>query len=329
LLFIVILVQTGLSIRGAIIGSIGASLIELACCRFYVQPQLLGRISFPIRQLWDYAVPLLLYAVSMRLLNKLDLFMLQGLRGSASETGIYGAAQNLTLVAGLFTLSFSPLLLSTLSRMLRAGELDLARRTARDAFRVVIWMLPFAAMTSGAAEEIAVCIFGETFRPAATPLAVLIVGSVGIVAISVATAILTAAGKPRWTVLISAPLVLASIAGNIWLIPKFGALGAALVTTLVATVGALTAVATVRRFWQISIPTATLARSLLISVGAYVLGAVWPVSTLLLLTLKLSAIGVLILFGFYALGEFDAAELNSARALFRRQPGLAPHPPSV
>ena len=329
LLFIVILVQTGLSIRGAIIGSIGASLIELACCRFYVQPQLLGRISFPIRQLWDYAVPLLLYAVSMRLLNKLDLFMLQGLRGSASETGIYGAAQNLTLVAGLFTLSFSPLLLSTLSRMLRAGELDLARRTARDAFRVVIWMLPFAAMTSGAAEEIAVCIFGETFRPAATPLAVLIVGSVGFVAISVATAILTAAGKPRWTVLISAPLVLASIAGNIWLIPKFGALGAALVTTLVATVGALTAVATVRRFWQISIPTATLARSLLISVGAYVLGAVWPVSTLLLLTLKLSAIGVLILFGFYALGEFDAAELNSARALFRRQPGVAPHPPSV
>src|SRR5437660_11027335 len=103
LLFIVIWVQTGLSIRGAIIGSIGASLIELACCRFYVQPQLLGRISSPIRQLLDYAVPLLLYAVSMRLLNKLDLFMLQGLRGRASETGIYAAAQNLTLVAGLFT----------------------------------------------------------------------------------------------------------------------------------------------------------------------------------------------------------------------------------
>lgn len=328
LLLIVTLVQTGLSIRGAIIGSIGASLLELACCRFYVQPQLFGRISFPIRQLWDYAVPLLLYAVSMRLLDKLDLFMLQGLRGHAAEAGIYGAVQNLTLVPGLFALSFSPLLLSTLSRMVRGGEHGQACRTARDALRVVIGILPFAALTSGAAEEIAVRVFGETFRPASTPLAVLIFGSVGFLAISVATAILTAAGKPRWTVLITAPLVPASIAGNIWMIPKFGTLGAALVTTLVATVGALTAVATVRRFWQISIPTATLARSLLISAGAYVLAAAWPASTLLLLTLKLSAIGVLILFGFYALGEFNAAELASARALFRRQPALVPQPPA-
>jgi O-antigen/teichoic acid export membrane protein len=327
LLLIVTLVQTGLSIRGAIIGSIGASLLELACCRFYVQPQLFGRISFPIRQLWDYAVPLLLYAVSMRLLDKLDLFMLQGLRGHAAEAGIYGAAQNLTLVPGLFALSFSPLLLSTLSRMVRGGQHGQARHTARDALRVVIGILPFAALTSGAAEEIAVRVFGEAFRPASTPLAVLIFGSVGFLAISVATAILTAAGKPRWTVLITAPLVPASIAGNIWMIPKFGTLGAALVTTLVATVGALTAVATVRRFWQISIPTATLARSLLISAGAYVLAAAWPASTLLLLTLKLSAIGVLILFGFYALGEFNAAELDSARALFRRQPAL-PQPPA-
>jgi hypothetical protein len=42
----------------------------------------------------------------------------------------------------------------------------------------------------------------------------------------------------------------------------------------------------------------------------------------------LSAIGVLILFGFYALGEFNAAELDSARALFRRQPALVPQPPA-
>lgn len=329
LLFIVILVQMGLSIPGAIIGSIGASLIELAVCRFYVQPSLFGRINFPSRQLWEYAAPLLLYAVSMRLLDKLDLFMLQGLRGSAPEAGIYGAAQNLTLLAGLFALSFSPLLLSTLSRMLRAGELDLARRTGHDALRVVTGMLPFAAMTSGAAEEIAVSVFGKSFQPAAVPLAILIVGSVGFVAISVATAILTAAGKPRWTVVLTAPLVLLSIVGNLWLVPKFGPLGAALVTTLVAGTGALTAVATVRRFWQVRMPTATLARSLLISAGAYALASAWPVSSLLFLTLKLSAIGVLILFGFYAFGEFNAAELDAARALFRRQAALAPEPPSL
>jgi O-antigen/teichoic acid export membrane protein len=322
LLFIVILVQMGLSIPGAIIGSIAASLVELAYCRFCVQPALFGRSNFPMRQLWDYAIPLLLFAVSMRLLDKLDLFMLQGLRGSAAEAGIYGAAQNLTLIAGLFALSFSPLLLSTLSRMVRAGELDLARRTGRDALRVVVGMLPFAAMASGAAEEIAVCIFGETFRPAATPLALLIFGSVGFVAISVVTAILTAAGRARSTVLLTAPLVFASIAGNIWLIPRMGTLGAATVTTIVAWIGALSAAASVHQLWHVRLPTATLARSLLISAGAYVFAATWPASGFLFLSLKLSAIGLAVLLGFLALGEFNATELRAVRTMFRRQAAL-------
>jgi O-antigen/teichoic acid export membrane protein len=328
LLLIVTLVEAGLSIRGAIIGSIGASVVELAVCRFYVQPQFLGRISSPVRQLWNYALPLLLSAVSMRLLDKLDLFMLQALRGHAAEAGVYGAAQNLTLVPGLFALSFSPLLLSTLSRMVSAGDQSHACRTARDALRLVIGTLPFAALTSGAAKEIAVCVFGETFRTASIPLALLIFGSVGFLTISVATAILTAAGKPRWTVLITAPLLPMSIAGNIGLIPKFGTLGAALTTTLVAAIGAVVAVASVRRFLQISIPTATLARSVFLSAGAYVLAAAWPASTPLLLALKLSAIGVLILFGFYALREFNAAELDSVRALLRRQSAIPPQSPS-
>ena len=104
LVFIVILVQMGLSIHGAILGSIAASVVELAYCRICVQPALFGRITFPFRQLWDYALPLLLYATSMRLLDKVDLFMLQALRGSAAEAGLYGAAQNLTMLGGLFAL---------------------------------------------------------------------------------------------------------------------------------------------------------------------------------------------------------------------------------
>jgi O-antigen/teichoic acid export membrane protein len=329
LLLIVVLVQAGWSIPGAIIGSIGASLVELAACRFYVQPALFGRINFRSHQLWNYAVPLLLYAVSMRLLDKLDLFMLQGLRGNTSESGIYGAAQNLTLVAGLFALSFSPLLLSTLSRMMSAGEFDLARRTGYDAVRVVIGMLPFAAMTSGAAKEIAVSVFGEAFQSASTPLAVLIFGSVGSVTISVATAILTASGRPNSTVLITAPLVFGSIAGNLWLIPKMGLFGAAVVTTSVGMIGALASVVAVRRLSGVGVPVGTLVRSLLISVGAYALAAGWPVPGFLFLALKLFAIALIILLGFFALGEFNAAELSAVRAIFSRQAELTKDPPSL
>jgi O-antigen/teichoic acid export membrane protein len=193
----------------------------------------------------------------------------------------------------------------------------------------VAGMLPFAAMTSGAAQEIAVCVFGEAFRPAAIPLSILIFGSVGFVTISVVTAILTAAGRPRWTVALTAPLVLASIAGNLYLIPLLGGFGAALVTTSVGAIGALASVVTVQRFWGVSIPTATLVRTLLISAGAYALAAFWPVSGLLFLTLKLCVISALILLGFFALREFTPLELSAMRAFFRRQVAQAQNPSSL
>ncbi|HAJ61469.1 MAG TPA: teichoic acid transporter, partial [Cyanobacteria bacterium UBA8543] len=120
LLLILLLVEMGLSISGAILGSVGASLVELAICRFYIRPSLFSPSNFPAAKLWDYGVPLFLFALSMRLYEKLDLFALKILGGTAAEAGFYGAAQNLSLIPGIFSLAFAPLLLSTLTRTLYA-----------------------------------------------------------------------------------------------------------------------------------------------------------------------------------------------------------------
>src|SRR5262249_2644962 len=150
LLLIVALVEIGLSVSGAILGSIGASLVELGIGRFYVCPSLLRRSGFPARQLWGYAAPLFLFALTMRIFDKVDLFALKALGGTAAQAGFYGAAQNLSLMPGIFALSFSPLLLSSLSRLLRDGNDSLAREMSRNAMRGVIALLPFAGMTAGA-----------------------------------------------------------------------------------------------------------------------------------------------------------------------------------
>ena len=101
-----------------------------------------------------------------------------------------------------------------------------------------------------------------------------------------------------------------------------GSLGAATVTTVVGGVGALVAMVTLQRLWEVRVPTATLARSLLISAGAFFLAAAWPATGFLFLTLKLSAIGLAVLFGFFAFGEFNLAELAALRAMFRAQGAL-------
>ena len=135
---VVVFVSLGLSVRGAILGSIGASVVELAIARWHIRPPLFRRSTFPARQLWGYAMPLFLFAVSMRLFDKMDLFVLKALGASAAQAGVYGAAQNLSVVPGIFALSFAPLLLATLTRLLRDGHEEHARAMARDSLRLVL-----------------------------------------------------------------------------------------------------------------------------------------------------------------------------------------------
>jgi O-antigen/teichoic acid export membrane protein len=261
-------------------------------------------------------VPLFLFALSMRICDKLDLLVLKVLGATAAQAGIYGAAQNLSLVPGIFALSFSPLLLSTLSRVLCAGDTCLAKATSRDAMRVVIGLLPFAGMTAGAAPEIVGLIFGPAFLPAAPLLALLIFAGVARVMISVTTAILTAAGKPGWTFALIGPLLPLTTAGYLLLIPRWDAIGAALVTSLFAGLGALAAVLAVYRIWRILPPAATLLRSTLLCGLAYTLAILWPTPGLLLL-LKLPVIGLIVGLWFLLLGEFSAGEIAMVRSMFR------------
>jgi O-antigen/teichoic acid export membrane protein len=180
--------------------------------------------------------------------------------------------------------------------------------------RLIITLLPFAGMTAGAAPEIVSLIFGSAFLPASPLLALLIFGALALVMISVTTAILTAAGKPVWTFALTGPLLPVAVTGHLLLIPWLGAMGASLVTTLVASGGALAAVVAVYRIWRILPPAGTLGRSTLVCGLAYLLAALWPTPGVLLL-LKLPAIAIVIGLAFLMLGECGTSEIALARAM--------------
>ncbi len=314
LLIIVLLVQLGFSVSGAILGSIAASLVELVIGRIYVRPSLWRPAGFSVRPLWGYAVPLLFAAVSLRLFDKLDLVSLKALGASAEQAGIYGAAQSLSLVPGIFALSFSPLLLSTLTRLLLSGEADAARKMGRDAMRLALLLFPFAGLVAGAAPEIVRLIFGQRFLSAAPLLALLIFGAVALMMVSVASAILIGAGKPGWTVALASPLVPLALTGCFFFIPAWGPRGAALATTLTAAAGALASILAVKRLWGILPSATTLLRSFLLSTLAYIAAALWPAPGILLLV-KLPAISLLICLAYSFLGEFSAAERELIRSI--------------
>lgn len=317
-LLIVLLVELGFSIPGAILGNIGASLVELAIGRFYIRPAFSAASGFPLRLFWAYALPLFLSSICQGIFTKIDLFALKALGGTTATAGFYGAAQNIALIPGVFALSFSPLLLSTLSRMLHRGELQGAKGLGRDSMRAILVFLPVTGMIAGAAPEIVRLLFGPQYSAAAPLLSVLIVGAGAQAMISITTAIIISMEKPTLTLILTGPLVPLAVIGHLLMIPPFGALGAALVTTTLSCAGALAALLAVYRGWGILPPLKSVVRSFLIFSAAYVSAFSWP-ATGLLLIVKLSVIGFATLLAFYLSGEFNAGEIGLVVSLLPRR----------
>ncbi len=314
LALIILLVELGLSVQGAILGSVGASLIEFAIGRHYIRPP--WKAGAPVSfSLWDYAIPIFLASMCLHLMS-LGLFMLKILGASAAQAGIYGAAQNVSFVMpGIFSISLSPLLLSTLTQVLRKNDMPAARILATNSMRTVAVAFPVAVVASAASNEIAILLFGASFAAAGPLMAVLIFAGLAMMLINLLNAILIACGNPIWTLKLAAPLLPIAIAGHLFAIPRFGPMGAAAVTAAAACLGALAGLVAVRKRLQITLPLFTLLRSVLLSGIAFPLVYFWPMPGFAAIA-EMAVVIVLALGGFVLLREFPENELRFFQSIF-------------
>ncbi|MEL6353808.1 MAG: oligosaccharide flippase family protein [Cyanobacteria bacterium J06627_28] len=318
LFFIVVLVSAVFSIPCAILGSLAAMLADILICRFYTQPSLWRESHFPITALAGYAVPLFFAALSIRLYAKLDLIALKALGGTTEEAGIYAIAQNLALFGGVMSPALAPILISNISRLLSEGQLDQLKSLSRSAMRLVLLHLPFAALLVGGANDLVPVLFGQPFAAAAPLFCLLLLATISTVMIAVTSAILVASDRPRWTAMLSVPLPLLSIAGHWLLIPKLGAMGAAVTTLSVAVLGAIAGIIAVCIRWNVLPPALTLIRCSLVSGVAVIISSTWATSDFWIF-LKLPALGIAVVFGLWMVGEVSPADQAMLRSLFARR----------
>jgi O-antigen/teichoic acid export membrane protein len=317
LLLIIVFVESGLSISGAVLGLLGASLIELLTYRAYVRPCVFPASGYAARRVWEETTPVFFAALFIALFSRVDLFALTTLGLPTREAGYYAAAQNLSIVPGLFALSFTPLLLSTLSRMLRDGEREHAHILSRDAMRLALGMLPFAALASGASGEIVALVYGTDFAAAGSILSWLIFGKAAAVMISICFIILVVDDRAALSTVVAAPMLVLALAGHFLLVPRFGSIGAAWVTTALEIAGALAGTLMVYRFRHVRLPALTVMRTMIVAGAAWLLAVLWPASGLWLVA-KLGLISIGIAAAYALLGEFSARERAWARHIFRR-----------
>ncbi len=303
LILMVALVAYGFSVEGAIWATIGASIFDLAVGRFYARTPLWGSFPVPTRKIWQYALPLFLAGVGLTIFEKLDLFMLKVLGTTAAVAGMYGAAQNLTIIPGLVGTAFAPVLLAALTHAVRGSEFSLARDLTRDSIRLVLCVLPFAAMVAGAAPAIVVLVVGRAFVPTASFLSLLIFAGFARLLIAITSATLIAADKPNWVLALTGSLAPVALAAHFVVIPRWGAQGASWVTSVLSLLSAGACAATAYAVWKIVPVWMTLFRSAVISVLAYWLAIAWPATGLSLL-IKMAVIGAFIVLAFLGAGEF-------------------------
>lgn len=194
------------------------------------------RVVVPLREVLGFTIPLLTSDLVYVLMNSSDAVLLEHFHGSeavAAFRAVQPAAGLNQLVISSFTLLFTPLAARLFARGDREGLNNLYWQTA-------IWMavisFPIFALTFSLAQPLTLLLYGQGYADSAVILALLSFGYYFNTALGFNGLTLKVLGKLRYVVVINVLAALVNVGINMVLIPRWGALGAAIGTggTLVA-----------------------------------------------------------------------------------------------
>jgi O-antigen/teichoic acid export membrane protein len=179
-------------------------------------------------------------------------------------------------------------------------------------------MLPFAALVAGTAPGIVALIYGPDFFPAAPLLSVLFFGAVASTMMAVGSGVLTAADHPGLSLALTWPLLPLGIGAHLWLIPRYGPLAAAAVTTTALSAGAALIGIGIYRQCGVLPRKGTVVRTVVMGVVVYAISKAWATSGIWLIV-ELGILSLLVVVGLTLLGELRKQDMDFARSLLCRE----------
>jgi len=193
-------------------------------------------ITFPVREVLAFTIPLLTSDLVYILMNSSDAVLIEHFRNTAevaSFRAVQPAAGLNQLVMTSFQLLFTPIAARLFARNDREGINNLYWQTA-------IWMsviaFPIFALTFSLAQPLTVLLYTKSYADSATILALLSFGYYFSTALGFNGLTLKVFGRLRYIVVVNILAAVVNVGINLLLIPRYGALGAAIGTcgTLVA-----------------------------------------------------------------------------------------------
>ncbi len=226
-----------LAIGYVLTGLIGVALYTGLLVRLLRQRGLLtgvraNGVSMPIRAMFAFCLPLLTTDLLFVLMNTTDVILL-GRYGGAEDVAAYRVVQPAARVNQLVFTSFAVLFTPLMARMFaRKDEEGASTLYWHTAVWVAVFSFPLFALTFSFAGPLTVTLFGERYASSATYLSLLAGGYYINAALGFNGTTLRMLGLVRYSVTVSLIAAAVNVVLNFALIPRHGALGAAIATAL-------------------------------------------------------------------------------------------------
>ena len=187
-------------------------------------------IEVPAREIFGFTIPLLTSDLVYMTMNLSDVLLLGHYRG-AEEVGalrvIWPVAHVNLLVMTSFTLLFTP----AAARLFARDDKDgINRLYWTTAIWIAVLSFPLFALTFSLSEPLTVTLFGSRYSDSATYLTLLALGYYFNAALGFNGLTLKVFGRLRYIVSINIAAAIVNVGLNLVLIPRYGALGAAIGT---------------------------------------------------------------------------------------------------
>jgi len=226
---------SGYGLDGVVIATVAGK-----CTAAVVQLALLHREGYPVarpdgvilRRLASAAPTFLLIQIFATIYWRIDVLMLSKLGGDVSDVGYYGAAYRIFELVMIVPQSLCLALYPQVVQAVTDSRDELNVIGTQTLRYLAAILLPATVAATLAGGRILALLYGESFAPATTTLAVLIWAVLPFAWVRFHAYVLVAVDQQRVDLLLNVIMSAVNVALNFMLIPRFGHLGAAVATLI-------------------------------------------------------------------------------------------------
>jgi O-antigen/teichoic acid export membrane protein len=190
-----------------------------------------GRLILPVREIFGFSAPLMASNVVGLVGNSMPVLLL-GYFHPMSTVAFYRVVLPAAVLSNMILGNFMPLYMPSASRLFAEGDL---RRLNHHFWQTAVWMglleFPIFALTSCFARPVTILLYGQRYASSAPILAILSLGYFVNAIFGFNSVTLKVMGKIRLMVILNIVTPIVMVVLNLLLIPRFGALGAAIATS--------------------------------------------------------------------------------------------------